>query len=262
MMNIVALIISFAFAGTLLIIASLIRRRYSVLFTRKFIHIGAGIFGAFVIPCLFDDWQFGIIPFAAFVVFNFVSSRYKLIKAMDVEEGDHDTFGTSYFALSITLLFFIFWPMGKPLIASIGISSMTFGDALAAIIGCSYGRHKYKIGCRYKSVEGSAAMLLFTIIPTFIILNYANTLASSRIHALFYSALISILATLLEAFSPSGLDNLTVPLGVSGLLYALVLISPSLLMLIFVAQLAVGIVLLLFFKALTTEAAFHRTRAV
>ena len=61
-----------------------------------------------------------------------------------------------------------------------------------------------------KSVEGTIAMFIFSFIPLVEILYHlGNT------HSIVYAIIISVIASITELFSPSGTDNLTVPLLVS-----------------------------------------------
>ncbi len=58
------------------------------------------------ILALFDNWKIGLIPFATFIVLNYIFYRFTIFEAMDSEDS---TPGTVYFAFSITLLYALFW---------------------------------------------------------------------------------------------------------------------------------------------------------
>src|SRR5947209_13065279 len=105
--DLLGLIFSYVFAFALLFSIEAIRRwrNYPTEFTRKLVHIGAGMW-IWVILLLFDHWQFAIIPTASFIIFNAIFLRYHVFSAMDPKEGA--TPGTVYFAFSCTLLLFIF----------------------------------------------------------------------------------------------------------------------------------------------------------
>lgn len=126
----VGLAISYAYAATLLLIAEALQRIFGVKpdITRKFVHIGAGMW-ILGILALFNTWQIGIIPFASFILINFLLYRYKVFRALD---SSNTSPGTVYFAISVTLLFAVFW---RPLsfdqvpIAVAGLMVMTWGDA-------------------------------------------------------------------------------------------------------------------------------------
>ncbi len=105
--NIIALVVSYLYAFGLLGLGEVIRkwRGYSQAFTRKLVHIGAGMW-VWGILALFDNWKIGLIPFATFIVLNYIFYRFTIFEAMDAEDS---TPGTVYFAISITLLYALFW---------------------------------------------------------------------------------------------------------------------------------------------------------
>ncbi len=219
--DLVGLIASFGYAFSLLIIAEVIRRwrGYPQDFTRKFVHIGAGMW-VFGVLALFENWTIGIIPFATFIVLNYIFYRFRLLESVDSPDSSP---GTVYFALSITLLFLAFWRTNsaddRGSIAAAGTMAMTWGDALAAIVGRRWGRHHSQIGRGRRSVEGSVAMFIASLIAMLLTLLYVPGSALSPLStpisftaALLSSIVAAIVATLAEGVSPHGTDNISVPL--------------------------------------------------
>jgi phytol kinase len=187
--------------------------------TRKLVHVGAGmwVFGALA---LFDHWQWGIVPFATFIVGNYLFYRFRIFKAMDAEDS---TLGTVYFALAIAVLFGLLWrpagPNDRAAVAAAGAMALTWGDALAALIGQRFGRHRYQIWGSTRSWEGSLAMfvaativmaLTLALVPGSALSPTATPIGAAR--ALGAAALGAGAATLAEAVSPHGTDNLSVPI--------------------------------------------------
>lgn len=88
------------------------------------------------------------------------------------------------------------------------IYSWGYGDAFAALIGKKYGKHKiYK----NKSIEGSLAMFITTVVVVFTILIIHNIIP-------WYATLIvsfasAITTTTVELYTPNGLDTATCPLA-------------------------------------------------
>jgi dolichol kinase len=228
--DIVGLVASYVYAFSLIGAAEIAGRwlGYSQAFTRKLVHIGAGMW-VWGILALFDTWQIGIIPFATFILLNYVFYRLAIFRALDASDS---TPGTVYFAVSITLLYALFWrtdgsPDWAPVAAG-GVMAMTWGDAFASLIGGRWGRHTYRVGEHQRSWEGSLAMFLFTSVAVWLTLLYlpgsSLSPASTEIApntALLFSALAALVATGSEAISPAGTDNLSVPLSVSAILYLL-----------------------------------------
>ncbi len=219
--NFIGLAVSYIYAISLLILGEGLRRLFDVQpnLTRKIIHIGAGMW-VFGVLLLFNNWEIGILPFATFIGLNYLFYRYRIIGAMDSEDSSP---GTIYFAISVTLLFGLLWrpdgPVDNVPVAVAGVMAMTWGDALAALIGRRFGQHKYQVGNSVRSWEGSAAMLLASTLAIFLVLlllpgSSLSPLATpmSAGKAFLVAFVSAIFATLAEAVSPHGTDNLSVPL--------------------------------------------------
>ncbi|NTW97370.1 MAG: phosphatidate cytidylyltransferase [Oscillochloris sp.] len=223
--DVIGLVASYVYATSILVVAELIRRRqgYPQDFTRKFVHIGAGMW-VFGVIALFDNWYIGIIPFATFIGLNYIFWRFKVLDAVDATDS---TPGTVYFAASITILFIAFWRTGSPddhgYLAVAATMAMTWGDALAAIIGKRLGKHKYTVIGGTRSFEGSLAMFVASCTAMLLVLLLVpgSPLSPSAAPLGFSSSLIAalvaaVIATLAEGISPHGTDNISVPL-LSGL---------------------------------------------
>ncbi|HEY9781072.1 MAG TPA: diacylglycerol/polyprenol kinase family protein [Leptolyngbyaceae cyanobacterium] len=221
----IGLVASYVYATTLLVVGEALRRLFGQKpeVTRKIIHIGAGmwVFGVLV---LFDHWESGIVPFATFIFLNYLFYRYRIVGAMDTEDSSP---GTVYFAVSVTLLFGLLWrpdgPVDRAPIAVAGVMAMTWGDALAALIGKRIGRHRYRVGQSERSIEGSAAMFFASAVAIFLVLlllpgsslcPYSEPIGAEW--ALLAAIVSAASATLAEAVSPHGTDNLFVPLVAAG----------------------------------------------
>lgn len=228
--DIIGLLASYTYAISLLAVGEGLRRLFGIKpdLTRKFIHISAGMW-VFGVLLLFKHWQIGIIPFATFITINYLLYRYRIVGAMDTEDSSP---GTVYFAISVTLLFGLFWRPDGPVdyvpIAVAGIMAMTWGDALAALIGKRFGRHQYQVGSSVRSWEGSLAMFLASGTAMFLVLlllpsSFLSPLAVSvgGERALFTALISAGFATLVEAISPHGTDNLSVPLVAAGVIWAI-----------------------------------------
>lgn len=88
-------------------------------------------------------------------------------------------------------------------------SLQRYGDGLASIFGTKFGKRKYNIFGDQKSYIGSLSMFVFTFITIIIALIYYEITITYYI--LLVMLFISVIAALVEALTPKGLDNLTVP---------------------------------------------------
>ena len=212
----IALVISFLFVFAALGLAEGLRkwRGYPAEFTRKFIHIAVGMW-AYGTVLLFERRTFAIVPPASFVLINALSYWRGTFKAM--ETGAKENLGTIYFPISFAALIWLLW--GRPHLLVAALMPMTWGDALAAVLGRRWGRHHYTILGSTRSWEGSAVMFLAGWLATLIPLLLFGP--DSLLAALWVAALTSLAATAVEAVSPWGVDNLTVPAIAALMLLAL-----------------------------------------
>ena len=210
-----ALIIAFLYVSVVLAVSEMLRRglRLSVDLTRKFVHIAVGMI-AFPLVLLFQAWQFAIIPPLAFIVVNYISYRRQIFAGM--ETGERGQLGTIYFPISFSILIPLLWLQPALLVAS--LMPMTWGDAFAALIGQRFGTHKFTVLGQTRSIEGSLTMFVFSLLAVFLtLLFFSQPLAASFVFAL----VVALIASIVEACSPFGIDNLTVPLSSAIVLVAL-----------------------------------------
>jgi len=222
--DLVGLVYSYLYAGGLLVAGEVLHRVFGIAqhITRKIVHIGAGLW-IWAILFLFDSWLISLIPFASFILFNWILYRFRLLGGVDEEKSSP---GTVYFAVSITLLFVLFWrgPQDSPKIAlaMLPLMMMTFGDAAASLFGSAWGRHTYRVMNQHRSWEGSLAFFIFALLANLLTLHYLPAFGLVSIPlSLTRHLLLAGFATAVESVSPFGLDNLFVPLGSSAFLYLL-----------------------------------------
>lgn len=213
-MNMWGLLISYVYVFAVIFGGETLRkwRDYPTEFTRKFVHVGVGMWIVGTV-LLFDSRWWAVIPPFSFILLNYVSYRVSLFKS--VETGEKENLGTVYFPLSFCILLLLLWEQPALLVAS--LMTMTWGDALAALVGRRWGSHTFRIGAVTRSLEGSLAMLGATwLAVTFSLWAFQGDLAMAAAQGLW----TALFATLIEAITPWHLDNLSVPL-LSGLALAI-----------------------------------------
>jgi dolichol kinase len=203
-----ALIASFLYVFAAIGIAEGLRkwRGYGVDFTRKFIHIAVGMW-AYGTVLLFERRTFAIIPPLAFVGINGLSHARGTFKAM--ETGEKENLGTIYFPVAFAAIIWLLW--GRPHLVVASLMPMTWGDAMAAVIGRRFGKRRYTVLGSARSLEGSVAMFLFGWVTTFVALALMAPEGLGLARAMMISAVMALGAAVVEAASPWGLDNLMVP---------------------------------------------------
>lgn len=227
-LEIIGLILSYVYAFSLLLIIEGLGKRlnWPQNISRKIIHIGAGMW-VWGILYFFDELRWGVIPFATFIILNYLFYRKQTFAQMDTEKS---TPGTVYFAISITLLFLLFWRPAGPVdlipIAIAGIMAMTWGDASASLVGEPWGRKKYTVFGHSRSWLGTAVMaavslmaiwLTLSLLPGSALAPHSTVLAANQ--RLTLTLLGAAVATAAEMVSPAGTDNLAVPLLTSAALW-------------------------------------------
>lgn len=180
--------------------------------SRKFLHSMIGN-----LPLIMPYFTNSIFPFlvaSPFILVTFLVTPYspfkwlsgKLSGLSDLTEEGHHT-GLVLYAISYSALALLYG--NTPYIVAAGIFPMAYGDSTAALIGMKYGRHK--VG--KKSLEGSVGMFLGSFFSLMLGMVYFASIygfsASAQILPVF---LVSLVVTIVEFVSPSGLDNIAVPL--------------------------------------------------
>ncbi|EFA73315.1 phosphatidate cytidylyltransferase [Cylindrospermopsis raciborskii CENA303] len=182
---------------------------------RKIVHIGTG-------NVILLAWWFHIpayVGISAAILAGLISIMSYFVPILPgINSVGRHSLGTFFYAVSIGILVGYFWYLHKPEYAALGILIMAWGDGLAALIGQRFGKHKYYLFGVNKSWEGSLTMTVVSYLVSVIILLAAR---GSSWQIWLVSALVSILAALLESVSFWGIDNLTVPIGSAILAYSL-----------------------------------------
>jgi dolichol kinase len=207
-----ALILAYVYIFGVIALGELLRRagKRPIDFTRKFIHIGVGMWVVGTV-LLFETWYLALIPPATFVVINTISYLRGTFKAM--ETGEKGNLGTIYFPISFAAVMYYYW--SQPVLMVAAMMPLTWGDAMAAITGNRYGHYRYTVGGRTRSLEGSVAMFFWSWITTSLALFIMPYLVGKPLInwlvALIYGGAVAVVCTLVEALTPWGIDNLTVP---------------------------------------------------
>lgn len=209
---------------------------------RKIVHLFAGLI-VLVVP-------FFIMPlFAVFIALSlaivvFFSSRDSSVKQLqelyesigeEAEERSGRLEGPFFYSVSITLLIaiFVFFAPDRLYFPICGILIMIISDTFASVIGKKYGTVKIKIAYTgtERTVEGSltffisAFVLCFAAFSFFGLLNPINQHELTLRTVIVYSFITAGIGTVIELLSPSTIDDLTVPIGTTMVIYLLSLLG-------------------------------------
>jgi dolichol kinase len=195
--------------------------------SRKFLHIMIGN-----LPFLIPFFSYNTFPlnfpfFVAvpFVFVTFLVSPYSPVKSLsgkmseltEVTKGGHQL-GLVFYAISYTILAWFF--SAKPYVIAAGILPMAYGDAAASLVGEKFGKRHFSILAK-KSLEGSFAMFAVSFVSLEVGLLFFSAFYPLSLFSLVITALaVAAVATVAEALTPRGFDNITVPVF-SALLFLL-----------------------------------------
>lgn len=176
--------------------------------TRKFVHLTGGIVSLSFAYVFKSHWTIlGLC--IAFV--SLMATTKKLGMLQSVHGIKRKSTGDLLHPIAIYLTFAITSHFEKPDFYLISIMVLSVSDALAAIIGVSYGFKVYSVEEERKSLEGSFIFLL----STFLIVHLGLLLLThvGRMECVLAALLISVLVTCFEAISLGGADNIIIPFG-------------------------------------------------
>jgi phytol kinase len=182
---------------------------------RKGLHAGMGL-ASLALPCFFDTlWPvLGLaLSFALALAARAWCPPVQRILRPILDDVGRPTVGELLFPIAVALSYAA--AGGDRVVFAIPILILALADSAAALVGRRFGEIRYG----GKSLEGSAAFCATAIGCTAIPLSLFSDLGVLSIALIALT--VALLATLAEALSRHGLDNLAVPLTTLLLLRAL-----------------------------------------
>lgn len=181
--------------------------------SRKLVHIGMGpVILAF--PWLFQNsWPVLVLCGAVLAAMAILRSRPTVGLFADWGHSLHDigrsSFGDFCYPVATAILFVV--AHQEPMLYVISILLLIIADAVAALIGQSYGLHAYQTLDGTKTIEGSIAFFQSAFLSVLLPLILFTEVG--RKETVLIALMLGLLVTLFEAVAWRGLDNLFVPLG-------------------------------------------------
>jgi phytol kinase len=174
--------------------------------TRKLVHALSGLEAA-AFPWLFTT-AWSVLALAG---------SYALLMALTMKIGAlpsvhgvrRRTAGGLYYPVAVGVLFTFVGHRPEVYVSAILV--LALADPAAAQVGRPWGRTRYHLFGGTGSVEGSLAFGLCALACLHLSLGLLTSLGPLAV--LLWSLHVAVLATGLEALSPHGSDNLTIPLG-------------------------------------------------
>jgi phytol kinase len=171
---------------------------------RKASHVAIGL-AALPLPWLFHDDMPVLILAVAACAGLFALRAVPALKARfgcALHGIPRASFGEFAFVAGVALAFVL--AQGHPAAYVAAILTLALGDTAAALVGRSFGRHRYDVGRAQKSLEGSCAFFAVAAIVAAVVPGAVGLAAV---------AVFAIVTTLAEALAGDGLDNAAIPLA-------------------------------------------------
>jgi len=239
---------------------------------RKFVHIAVAHW-SLIYYFLIDNFYIALFVPLTFVAVNALSHRFNVIKSIERQENPNYP-GTVYYAMSFALLAGIGSAFDLKIYAVGAMLAFGWGDALAGIIGISFGRRKISAPFSEKSTAGSAAcfvmcFLISALVPIADSL-FTGTPPPPPLYVLGFAFCAGTVGAATEVVALFGLDNILMPAALffSYLLFGyenLRIIYVALSVSVFVAGIAFSLKALTgdaFFAAVVTGVLLYRTGGV
>lgn len=177
--------------------------------TRPLVHVAAGLI-ALSLPLLFDEPWPVVVLGAGFVGLMLGSKRLGLLRS--IHDVPRPTAGAYVYPLGILLAFLVSsgsWPSYP-----IAVLALAFGDAAGGVVGRRFGRRPFRLLGTVRTVEGSLVTFAVTAVVTAGVL-MSRGLPGAAVLGL--AGVVGAVVLVVEALSPRGIDNLTIPVTVVAL---------------------------------------------
>ena len=192
---------------------------------RKSIHVLTGLI-SLSFPWLFSS-PLPVILMIVVSLLTMAALRSPIVKNHSMSTVLHDvqrqSFGEFYILISIGFLFA--HSVGNPVLYVLPLTVIALSDTGSALIGTKYGKKRLSIFDGEKTIEGSVAFFIITLLVSLILLMLLTDMA--EVNLIILSSIIAAFCTFIESDSWEGLDNLFVPVGAHILLVQLFDATPS-----------------------------------
>ena len=173
---------------------------------RRLIHVIIGLMIS-MSPHIFVHNTYPSLLALFFVILNTLAFKTKAFSG--IHSQNRKSYGTIYFPLSYLMITFFFWNYSQFVTLSLLILSLS--DPIAAQIGSNRDSLlKFKIWQDYKTIEGTVAFFISTLIilsiGSYFFMNHHFTFI------IIFVLLTSVFSTISEITSKMGTDNFSIPI--------------------------------------------------
>lgn len=177
--------------------------------TRKFVHFFSGAV-CLTFPLYLDHWTWVFALCLGFIIILALSRKYALLPSINAIE--RKSYGSVVFPVAVMACYLFFSQSHDYLYFYIPILVLAVCDPLAALSGKRWPYGGYKVGRDSKTLVGSSVFCASCFLVLLLSLSFLEARFSVPLPV--YCLGIAIVATLAEACSSKGLDNVTIPLSI------------------------------------------------
>ena len=186
--------------------------------SRSFAHLAAGLL-SLAYPWLFTSHWWVLLLAVQSSLVLWITHKLKILPSHHRIAGKST--GSYLFFASIYLCFIASSYTGRKELFVVPMLVLSFSDVAAALIGRRIGKKSIQrrktAGGTGKTLEGSSAFFITTLIVLF--LSYYYFIQWNLAASISMALLLAVLTTTIEAYSPHGTDNFSIPFTLLVIMY-------------------------------------------
>jgi|SRR5688572_17752950 len=196
-------------------LAELLYHRYKVRaeLTRKLVHFGTG-FLTLLFPLLLSSHWYVLFLCASFALILLTSLKFKLLPSINAI--DRESHGSISYPVAVYGSYLVFEYQSHELVFFyLPVLTLAVCDPMAALFGKRFPFGKFRIGKDTKTLAGTSAFFLSSMVLTIVLFYFMAVPGSFRWSVTLPIALVTgLFSAATEAVSGKGFDNLTIPASV------------------------------------------------
>jgi phytol kinase len=183
--------------------------------TRKLVHFGTGML-TLLFPVMLDNHWFVLFLCASFALILLSSIKFNLLKSINAI--DRKSHGSILYPVAVYGCYLVYnhytIKFGKTadlyVYFYLPVLTLAICDPMAALFGKRFPYGKFKIGKDTKTIVGSSAFYISSVLLSTALL-YCFGKYTSLTNLFLVSIIVAFFGTVVEAFSGKGIDNITIP---------------------------------------------------
>ncbi len=179
-------------------------------FTRKIVHFCTGII-TMLFPVMLNNHWLVLLLCAGFALLLIISIKFSLLKS--IHAISRFSYGSILYPVAVYFCYLAYDYFDKNLLFFyLPVLTLAVCDPVAALVGKRWCYGSFRIAKDNKTIMGSLAFFISSIVVTSILLYLLSTKTFNNFLPLIF--IIAAASTVVEAVSVKGIDNITIPASV------------------------------------------------